>query len=72
MSHELRDGISATEIRFGDDSYHAVNVRGCQSITIREQAGQMGMVPWLEVIYNDRRVLVNASLTESITLTPTG
>lgn len=75
MSHELREGVELTEIiSRGDENYSIyrigrVNASGREitRITVREQIGQIGMVPWALIEFNDRpSILFNLDAAESV------
>ena len=49
MSHELKEGVKLNRISFDLQLYEEVGRYDVVDITVREQVGQMSMVPWIEV-----------------------
>lgn len=71
MSHELKEGVELKSVGWpGENSYSIGIASGVSSITVVEQMGQMGMVPWAKVIGHDRHTiaLVNLALCELVEL----
>ncbi len=55
MSHELQEGVKLHSIWWAEGSLTVSNAHDVVSITVRDQNGQMGMVPWVEVVNKDGR-----------------
>ena len=68
MSHELREGQELKEIWWSDDGYCTVGSNSVESITVREQTGQMSMVPWVEVVRKGVKSLYNCAFLEGVTV----
>jgi len=69
MSHELKEGTSISNVSFPDGSFTVGENASC--MTIREQLGQMSMVPWIRIEVNGRPDrYFNCALAESIELAP--
>ena len=69
MSHELREGAQVQGITYPGDSYFSVDPKVIKSMTISEQPGQMGMVPWVRIERHDGSVgLANCALLEFVDL----
>lgn len=64
MSHELKEGAQLRCIWWADGSL-TVGVQ-VDSIIVVEQMGQMGMVPWVEVVSNGKASLYNCALLEGV------
>lgn len=75
MSHELREGAQLTSIIGaevdGEILRFATGERGVSRIVVSEQVGQMAMVPWARIEFEDEDkppVLVNLAHIESVQL----
>jgi hypothetical protein len=67
MSHELKEGTRIQRINLPDESRYVVGELGVNCMSIREQTGQMSMVPWVRVeITGTPDIFVNCALVESI------
>ncbi len=70
--NELSEGvraISAITKLHGEKRY--VGMNGVKSMTIRMQAGEGGMVPWLQVCYEKGTdIFLNCSALEGVRLAP--
>jgi len=68
MSHELIEGVELKCV-FWTDGEVTVGKADCASLIVREQYGQMSMVPWVEAIYeNGKKQLYNLALAEGVTV----
>ncbi len=70
MSHELREGKKLHSIWWAEGSL-TVGAQ-VESLTVREQTGQMAMVPWVESISNGKSNFYNCALLEGFSPVPTG
>lgn len=74
MSHELKEGVELQCVQgpFDNEGEGIFLILGdsdwkCSRITVVEQCGQMGMVPWAKCERNNGEiVLVNLALMESV------
>lgn len=67
MSHELREGVKLRTVFWSNEESVSVGRGSCVSITVREQPGQMGMVPWAEsVTKNGQTYLYNLANVEGV------
>lgn len=66
MSHELREGVKLQSVYWDEGSYEVGRLE-VESITIREQTGQMSMVPWAEIKWATGKThLVNCALLQGV------
>lgn len=73
MSHELKEGKELKSVYWTSGDYVVGKeyvARGkCLSLTVREQMGQMSMVPWVEAVFEEGpNTLVNCTHMEGILL----
>jgi len=72
MSHELKEGTNLRAIWWHDVAIQ-VGVDKVVSIIVREQMGQIGMVPWVTVTTSDgRQSFYNCALLEGLGLLEEG
>ena len=69
MSHELREGVELLTVFWSEGEALTAGRGQCESIVVREQTGQMAMVPWVEVTLIDgTSSLYNLALVEGVTV----
>lgn len=68
MSHELKEGIKLEAVFWAEGGVVEVGKHGCTEIVVREQVGQMAMVPWAAATINDKVTLYNLALAEGVTV----
>ena len=72
MSHELREGAKIASFVPKDNRYaFRAGAKGVVSLTISDQPGQMGMVPWIRVEQDNGTItMFNCALLEYVELLP--
>lgn len=69
MSSELREGLELSRVQWADTNGREENFYACTGtvvdrITVRMQPGQMGMVPWAQVVDKDGKQIAFVNLSE--------